>query len=80
MATKSEWDSMGWTTKDDTVNGFSITRDSDFVCGRCRQPGPWTLRALPNGELAHRDYAVCRCGELLRITTVWPDVPRPLPN
>lgn len=77
MSNKAEWSSLGWTAKDDNVKGFSITRDSDMICGRCGQAGPWMLRALPDGELAHRDYAVCRCGEMVHVSAVWPDAPRP---
>lgn len=77
MGNKAEWSSLGRTTKDDSVKGFSITRDSDMVCSRCGQAGPWMLRALPGGDLAHRDYAVCRCGELVHVSAVWPDAPGP---
>ena len=77
MSNKAEWNSLGWTTKDDSVKGFSITRDSDMICNRCGQAGPWMLRALSGGELAHRDYAVCRCGELVHVSAVWPGAQRP---
>ena len=72
-----EWTALGWTVQVDGSGGFSVGRNSDAVCNRCGQSGPWTLRALLNGELAHRDYAVCRCGEVRHIEAVWPGVPRP---
>ena len=74
---KSRWESMGWSTQDYSVGGYSITRYSSYMCGRCGHAGPWLLRALPNEELAHRDYAVCRCGELVHAETVWPGSARP---
>lgn len=77
MANVGEWRAAEWDAAEDGANGFSLGRGSDTVCGRCGQPGPWTLRLLPNGELAHRDYAVCRCGELLHVEAVWPDAPMP---
>lgn len=80
MADIEDWNTAGWTTAEDGTGGFSISRDSETVCGRCGQPGPWSLRSLPNGELAHRDYAVCRCGELLHAEAVWPGTPRPVPR
>lgn len=73
----SKWTAQGWTVGEDGSGGFSVGRDSKEVCSRCGQPGPWTLRALPNGELAHRDYAVCRCGEMRHAEAVWPSAPRP---
>ncbi|MCE2508883.1 MAG: hypothetical protein J4G04_06260 [Nitrosopumilaceae archaeon] len=77
MADIEDWNMAGWTTAEDGAGGFSISRDSKTVCARCGQPGPWSLRSLVNGELAHRDYAVCRCGEMLHAEFVWPDAPRP---
>ena len=73
-----EWTALGWTVRADGTDSFAVSRDSDVVCRRCGQPGPWTLRVLPNGELAHRDYAVCRCGEMLHTEVVWPGSPRPV--
>ena len=74
---KGEWTALGWTVGEDGSGGFSIGRDSEAACNRCGRPGPWTLRGLPNGELAHRDYAVCRCGEMRHAEAVWPGAPRP---
>ena len=77
MSGKSEWEGLGWTTRDDNVKGFNITRDSEVTCDKCGDAGPWTLRVLPNGEMAHRDHAVCRCGELMHASSVWPGAARP---
>lgn len=77
MHSRADWDNLGWSTEDDGAGGFIITRDTDVLCKRCEIAGPWNLRSLSNGELAHRDYAVCRCGELSHVDSVWPGAPRP---
>lgn len=75
-----QWTEMGWDATEDGSGGYSVGRKSDVRCSRCGKPGPWTLRVLPNGEMAHRDYAVCRCGEIRHAAAVWPDVRRPIPQ
>ncbi|MXX20214.1 MAG: hypothetical protein F4Y82_05415 [Cenarchaeum sp. SB0665_bin_23] len=77
MFSKDDWKSLGWSTEDDGTGGFTASRDSSTICERCNMPGPWYLRILLNGELAHQDYAVCCCGELRHTSTVWPDAPGP---
>lgn len=74
---KSDWEELGWDVGNEHEGCFSITRSSDVTCTRCGEPGPWTLRMLPNQELAYRDYAVCRCGELAHVNMVWPGIARP---
>ena len=74
---KSDWEELGWTVGDEHEGCYSITHGSDVLCSRCGEPGPWMLRMLPNLELAHRDHAVCRCGELMHINAVWPGITRP---
>ena len=74
---KSDWEELGWDVDDENEGCFSITRNSNVSCIRCGEPGPWKLRMLPNRELAYRDYAVCRCGELVHVNTVWPGIDRP---
>lgn len=78
MTDVGEWTALGWTAAPDgSPDSFSLGRESRLACSRCGMAGPWTLRLLPNGELAHRDYAVCRCGELGHAADVWPDAQRP---
>lgn len=78
MTSVDGWTALGWTaTPDGNPDTFSLGRESELVCARCSEPGPWTLRLLPNGELAHRDYAVCRCGELRYVADVWPGAQMP---
>lgn len=78
MASVNEWTALGWTAKSEGLEDtYSLGRESGLVCDRCGLAGPWTLRLLPDGELAHRNHAVCRCGELRRIESVWPGAPMP---
>lgn len=77
MYKKSDWEVLGWSTGDDASGGFTVSRDSSAICERCTLSGPWNLRILANGEMAYRDYAVCRCGELNHIDNIWPDAPKP---
>lgn len=75
-----EWTDMGWDASEDGAKGYSVGHKSDVRCTRCGESGPWTLRVLSNGVLAHRDYAVCRCGEIQHIDAIWPNIAKPTPK
>ena len=70
----------GWSAAKDGTDGCSVSRKSDFGCGRRGMPGPWTKRVLPNGDPAHRDCAVRRRGGIRHIKAVWPNTRRPFPR